>query len=119
MAKRLSSQQLKHCDGDKGASDDSSDVDIYLEEPEEMVDIPLPSQRITSPSMRSKAPKRTTNASLLPASKRQERRSRGSRDSKYDLTPLGEQNTNRRKLVQRNLRTHRSYSHSCERDCTS
>jgi hypothetical protein len=42
------------------ASDDSSDVDIYLEELEEMVDIPPPpSQRITSPSMRSKAPKRT------------------------------------------------------------
>jgi hypothetical protein len=85
-----------------GASDDSSDVDIYLEEPTEVVELPprapqrsaSPSmRRSASPSMRSKAPKRAS-ASI----EKEWNDAHADRDSKYDLTPLGEENTNRRTL---------------------
>jgi hypothetical protein len=86
------------------ASDDSSDVDIYLDEPTEIVDLPRrassqrsasPSMRSNaSPSMRSRAPKRTTATAA--SIEKEWSDAHADRDSKYDLTPLGEQNTNRR-----------------------
>jgi hypothetical protein len=97
MAKRRLSPATKHCDGDKRL-DDSSDVDIYLKSGGNGRYSP-PSQRIASPSMRSKAAKRTpTNASASASIEKEWNDAHADRDSKYDLTPLGEQNTNRRKL---------------------
>jgi membrane associated rhomboid family serine protease len=94
-----------------GASNDSSDADIYLEEPTETVELPprRPSQRGDSPSMRSKAPKRASASASATASAGIEKDwndAHADRDSKYDLTPLGEKNTNRRTLRS----VHPSYS---------
>jgi hypothetical protein len=74
---------------DDAASDDSSDVDIYVDEPTEVPPPPTPPpQQIASPSKRSKAPTRGTEWNDA------------DHDRQYDLTPLGEKSTNRR--------THRS-----------
>lgn len=83
-----------------GASDDSSDVDIYLEEP---MEIPQPPpHRSASPSMRSRAPKRATPTAV---DEEEWNDANADHDRKYDLTPLGEKNTN-----QRTIRSARSHS---------
>ena len=104
MAKKTSqSRTSKIAMETTGASDDSSDADIYLEEPTEIVELPprlpqrsaSPSMRSASPSMRSKAPKRAT-ATASATFEKQWNDANADRESKYDLTPLGEKDTNSR-----------------------
>jgi hypothetical protein len=81
-------------EADDGASDDSSDVDIYIDEPTELPPV-LPSpppQQNASPSKRNKGgPKRA----IVTANFETEWND-ADHERQYDLTPLGEKNTNRR-----------------------
>jgi hypothetical protein len=78
-----------------GASDDSSDVDIYLEEPEEMVDIlPHPHSGLLRHRCAVKHPKAPLPVLRFCQHRKDWNDAHADRDKKYDLTPLGEQNTN-------------------------
>jgi hypothetical protein len=73
-------------------------MDVYLEEPTEIVELPprATTQRSASPSMRSRASKRVT-ATAAASIEKEWNDTNADYDRKYDLTPLeGEKNTNRR-----------------------
>jgi hypothetical protein len=102
MTKKMSQQSIdpnivkETTETTTGASDDSTDVDIYLEETTEIVELPpRATQRSASLSLRSKAPKRATAAAAASIEK-EWNDANADHDRKYDLTPLGEKNANRR-----------------------
>jgi hypothetical protein len=102
MTRKMSQQSIdpnivmETTETNTGACDDSTDVDIYLEEPTEIVELPpRTSQRSASSLMRSKAPKRAT-ATATASIEKEWNDANADHDRRYDLTPLGEKNTNRR-----------------------
>jgi hypothetical protein len=90
MARRMNKKTSQYVMETDDASDASSDVDVYLDEPKELPPptSPPPQQRALQ-SKRSKTPKRATTSSIhtewIDAI----------HEKKYDLTPLGEKSTNR------------------------
>jgi hypothetical protein len=84
-------------DNENSASDDSSDVDIYIDEPTEIPPPPSPAmsmQQNASPSKRSS--KGSNGNRAIVTSEFEMEWNDADHERQYDLTPLGEKNTNRR-----------------------
>jgi hypothetical protein len=78
-------------EADDGASNDSSDVDIYIDEPTELPP-PLPSPAPQQNASRSKGGPKRANVTTSFETEWND----ADHERQYDLTPLGEKNTNRR-----------------------